>query len=36
MKIDWKELLKEILRVFVAAISGAVASGCSVVPVLCT
>lgn len=33
MKIDWKALLKEILRAIVAALAGATAAGCSVVPV---
>lgn len=30
MKIDWKSLLKEILRVIVAACAGASVAGCSV------
>lgn len=30
MKIDWKSLLKEILRVIVAACAGASCAGCSV------
>lgn len=29
MKIDWKSLLKEILRVIVAAVAGASVAGCS-------
>lgn len=29
MKIDWKSLLKEILRVIVAACAGASVAGCS-------
>lgn len=29
MKIDWKSLLKEILRVVVAACAGMSAAGCS-------
>lgn len=29
MKIDWKSLLKEILRVIVAACTGAFVAGCS-------
>lgn len=33
MSIDWKSLLKEIIRAIVAAIAGATAAGCSVVPV---
>lgn len=33
MSIDWKSLLKEIIRTIVAAIAGATAAGCCVVPV---
>lgn len=29
MRIDWKSLLKEILRVIVAACAGASVAGCS-------
>ncbi len=33
LNIDWKSLFKEIVRVVIAALAGATAGGCALVPV---